>query len=62
MSFVSRIVELSGAVFMDKPFHKYNIKELDALLKPYEYREELFYPKEILTKENELRSIPQLAK
>ncbi|WP_051538342.1 hypothetical protein [Butyrivibrio proteoclasticus] len=46
MSFVSRIVEMSGAVFMDKPFYKYNIKELDALLKPYMYREELFYPKE----------------
>ena len=32
MSFVSKIIELSGAVRMQKPFYKYNIPDMDKLL------------------------------
>lgn len=50
MSFVSRIVRLSGAAHMDRPFYKYNIKEIDELLTPFLYQEEIFIKKEELNK------------
>ncbi len=39
MSFVSRIIELSNSVQMNKKSHKYNIQELDDLLKDFFYKE-----------------------
>lgn len=39
MTFVSKIAELSGQVRVDKPFYRYNIKELDELLSEYFYFE-----------------------
>ncbi len=39
MSFAARAVELSGAVTMDRPYWKYNLQELDALLTSYFYFE-----------------------
>ncbi len=39
MSFVGKIVELTGRVNMDKKYYKYNIEELDCLLTPYFYKE-----------------------
>ncbi len=41
MSFVSKIIELSG-IPMNKKYYKYNIKELDKLLSDYKYEEKLF--------------------
>ena len=42
MSFVSKIIELSNSVKMEKPYYKYNIKEIDNLLGCYFYKEEYF--------------------
>lgn len=42
MSFVGKVVELSGTVRLVKPYYKYNIRELDALLTPYLYTERSF--------------------
>ena len=42
MSFVSKIIELSNTVNMEKKYYKYNIKELDLLLKEYKYEEKEF--------------------
>ncbi|MBQ7013748.1 MAG: hypothetical protein IJN11_07555 [Oscillospiraceae bacterium] len=39
MSFTARILALSGAVQMDKPYWRYDIREMDALLTPYFWRE-----------------------
>lgn len=39
MSFVGKIIELTGAVRMEKKYYKYNIAEMDALLTPYFYKE-----------------------
>lgn len=50
MSFVSKIIELSNTVSLNKKYYKYNIKELDILLTNYLYKEEYFYKKKILTK------------
>lgn len=47
MSFVSKIIELSDAVNMSKPYYKYNIKEIDELLTEYQYKEELFEKKKM---------------
>ena len=35
MSFVGRILEMSGCVKMDRPSYRYNIKEMDELLTEY---------------------------
>lgn len=51
MSFVSKIIELSGAVNMSKLYYKYNIKEIDELLSEYIYEEEFFDKKKIETKD-----------
>lgn len=50
MSFVSKIIELSDAVNISKPYYKYNIKEIDELLTEYLYKEELLEKKKIETK------------
>lgn len=42
ISFVGKVVELSGAVRMTKPYYRYDIRELDALLTPYLYTERYF--------------------
>lgn len=39
MSFVSKIIELTNIVNMDKKYYKYNIKEIDMLLNSYFYKE-----------------------
>lgn len=51
MSFVSKIIELSGSADMSKAYYKYNIKEMDKILTQYLYKEELFYKNKIETKE-----------
>ena len=51
MSFVTKIIELSDAVNMSKPYYKYNIKQIDELLIEYLYKEELFVKEKIETKE-----------
>lgn len=35
MSFVSKLIQLSGTVTMDQPYYRYSIRDLDALLTPY---------------------------
>lgn len=50
MSFVSKIIELTDAVNISKPYYKYNIKEIDELLTEYQYKEESFEKKKIETK------------
>ena len=50
MSFVSKVIELSASVPMSKKYYKYNIKELDNLLKKYSYKEEYFNKKKIENK------------
>lgn len=42
MSFVGKVVELSGAVRLTKPYYRYNIREFDTLLMPYLYTEQYF--------------------
>ncbi len=37
MSFTARVIALSGAVNMDKPYYRYSIKEMDALLQKYAF-------------------------
>lgn len=49
MSFVSKIIELSGTIKMLKPYYKYNIKELDNLLIDYLYKEDYYKKKKIET-------------
>lgn len=39
MSFTAGVIEASGAVHMDKPYYKYDIKEIDSLLTDYLYFE-----------------------
>lgn len=46
MSFVSKIVKMSGAVKMSKPYYKYNIKDLDTLLQPYFGKEGYLYKRD----------------
>lgn len=43
MSFVSKILEISNSVKLDKKYYKYNIKEIDKILTPYFYEEGLFF-------------------
>lgn len=47
MSFVSKIIELSETVKLDKKYYKYNIKDIDNLL------EKFFIEESYLNKENE---------
>lgn len=42
MSFVGKVVDLSGAVCLKRPYYRYDIRELDALLEPYLYTERWF--------------------
>lgn len=42
MSFVGKIIELTNSVKMEKPYYKYNIKEIDSLLNCYLYKEGYF--------------------
>lgn len=51
MSFVSKIIELSNKVTMEKKYYKYNIKELDLLLKEYKYEEKEFIRDNNINKE-----------
>ena len=51
MSFVSKIIELSNTVNMEKKYYKYNIKELDLLLKEYKYEEKEFIRRNNINKE-----------
>lgn len=47
MSFTGKILEISNTVQLDKPFYKYNIKEIDELLtKTYGEGVEAYYPQE----------------
>ena len=39
MSFVGKIVELTGTMKMEKKYYKYNIQEMDHLLTPYFFKE-----------------------
>ncbi len=39
MSFVAKIFQLSGAVCLEKPYYKYNIEEMENLVKEYFYKE-----------------------
>lgn len=50
MSFVSKIVNLSNAVKMDKKYYRYNIEELDRLLEEYKYEEKEFVRENITNK------------
>lgn len=43
MSFTAKIIELSEVTKLDRQYHKYNIKEMDELLKDYLWKEEEFY-------------------
>ncbi|MBQ8245871.1 MAG: hypothetical protein IJZ42_01960 [Lachnospiraceae bacterium] len=43
MSFTAKIVELSGAVELSKPYYKYNIRELDSLLHDFFRKEGYLY-------------------
>lgn len=49
MSFVAKLIELSGAVTMDKKYYRYNIKDIDALLSAYIYKEKYFYKTRVET-------------
>lgn len=49
MSFVGRIVELSGTVRLARPYYQYDIHELDELLTPYLYTERYFSDKGVRT-------------
>ncbi len=42
MSFVGKVVELSGAVRLERPYYQYDIRALDTLLAPYLYTERYF--------------------
>lgn len=46
MSFISRVIELSG-IELNKKYFKYNIKEIDNLLTPYFYEERIFKKEKI---------------
>lgn len=43
MSFVGKVVELSGAVRLQRPYYWYDIQALDALLTPYLFTERYFF-------------------
>lgn len=49
MSFVGKILKLSGAVRMKKPHYKYDIKEMDDMLTPYFMSEKMFEKAKIET-------------
>lgn len=51
MSFVSKIIELSNVVHLEKKYYRYNIQEIDKLLSNYKYEEKDYYRKEIINKE-----------
>lgn len=42
MSFTAKIIELSEVTKLDRQYYKYNIKEMDALLRDYLWKEEEF--------------------
>ena len=50
MSFVSKIIDISKAVYMSKKYYKYSIKDIDILLSNYKYKEEFFYKTKIENK------------
>lgn len=43
MSFTAKILELSGAVNLNKPYYKYNIREMDELLRDFFWKEGYLY-------------------
>ncbi|RKM56350.1 hypothetical protein D6853_06040 [Butyrivibrio sp. X503] len=47
MSFVGKIISLSGAVPMDKKYYKYDIRSMDELLSYFIYKEDFFYKTDI---------------
>ena len=49
MSFVAKIIELSGAVELERKYYKYDIRQMDELLTDFIYKEEYFYKNEIKT-------------
>lgn len=50
MSFVSKIIELSNTIKLNKKYYKYNIQEIDKLLTNYKYKEEYFNKTKIINK------------
>lgn len=50
-SFAGKIIKLSQTVKMQKPYYKYDIKEMDALLTEYLFKEETFKKTEVKTKD-----------
>ncbi|MDE6619696.1 MAG: hypothetical protein K2K74_04230 [Lachnospiraceae bacterium] len=58
MSFAAKVVELSGAVRLAKPYYRYSIRELDELLKPYLYTERYFGDKETLATQRYMDKVP----
>ena len=59
MSFVARILKMSGTVKLDKPFYKYNIKDIDGLLTDYLFKED-FFEKKNDTPDEYMRKFPKL--
>ena len=43
MSFTAKILELSGVVNLNKPYYKYNIREMDELLRDFFWKEGYLY-------------------
>ncbi|MDE6221335.1 MAG: hypothetical protein K2G51_13080 [Lachnospiraceae bacterium] len=58
MSFVGKVVELSGTVRLAKPYYQYSIRELDELLKPYFYTERYFGDKETPATQRYMDNVP----
>lgn len=48
MSFVGRVLELTGTVKLDRPYYKYDIKEMDELLTEYLYAEKEYECTEVI--------------
>lgn len=50
MSFVSKIIELSNSIPMNRKYYKHNIKDIDKLLSNFGYKEDYFYKTKIENK------------
>ena len=48
MSFVGRVLDLSGTVKLDRPYYRYDIRQMDELLTPYLYAEQEYECREII--------------
>ena len=47
MSFVGKILEMTGAVYMDRKYYRYTIEELEELMASYEKEENYFSPETV---------------